>query len=79
MLVTVTVTYSSRLRRVENMRLVRDSEVAIVPQRGARLGNFGVTQFRDGKVFVMAAEWMQPKGCEKYGSDNAIFLAELAP
>jgi len=23
----------------------------------------------------MAAEWMQPKGCEKYGSDNSIFLA----
>ena len=61
--------------RVENMRLVRESEMAIIPERGARLGNFGVTSYKDGKAFAMAAEWMQPKGCEAYGSDNAIFIS----
>ena len=60
--------------RVENMKLVRDSEFIVVPERGARLGNFGVTQLSDTKAMVMAAEWMQPKGCEAYGSDNTIWV-----
>lgn len=60
--------------RVENMRLVRDSEFVVVPERGARLGNFGVTQLSDATAMVMAAEWMQPKGCEAYGSDNTIWV-----
>ena len=59
--------------RVENMKLVRDSEFAVVPERGARLGNFGITQLSDNSAMVMAAEWMQPKGCEAYGSDNTIW------
>lgn len=61
--------------KVEHMRLRRDTEAVLVGQRGARLGNFGVTSCPDGKAAVMAAEWMQPKGCEQYGSDNTIFLS----
>ncbi len=61
--------------KFENMRLVRESEFVVVKERGARLGNFGVTSFKEGKAVVMAAEWMQPKGCEKYGSDNSIFIS----
>lgn len=61
--------------RVENMKLVRDSEFVVVGERGARLGNFCATPFKNGKAIVMAAEWMQPKGCEKYGSDNSIFIS----
>lgn len=60
--------------RVENMRLVRDSEFVVIGERGARLGNFCASPFKDGKAIVMAAEWMQPEGCEKYGSDNSIFM-----
>ena len=61
--------------RVENMRLVRDSEFAVVKERGARLGNFCAAPFKDGKSIIMAAEWMQPKGCETYGCDNSIFVS----
>ena len=61
--------------KVENMHLVRDSEITVVKERGARLGNFGVAPFKDGKSIVMAAEWMQPDGCEAYGSDNSIFVS----
>lgn len=60
--------------RVENMRLVADSEFVVVKERGARLGNFCAAPFKDGKSVVMAAEWMQPAGCEAYGSDNSIFI-----
>lgn len=60
--------------RVENMKLVKESEFSLVPQRGARLGNFCVANKDDDTAVVMAAEWMQPVGCERYGSDNSIFV-----
>lgn len=62
------------MAKVENMRLVKESEQICVTERGARLGNFGVTQVNENKAVIMAAEWMQPIGCEKYGSDNSIFV-----
>lgn len=61
--------------RVEDMRLLKDSEVVLVPEKGARLGNFCATEYKDGKSIVMAAEWMQPSGCENYGSDNNIYVS----
>ena len=63
--------------KVENMRLVRDSEFVVVGEKGARLGNFGVTSYKDNNAIVIAAEWMQPKGCEQYGSDNNIYVAKI--
>lgn len=62
------------MAKVDGMRLVPESEQICVSNRGARLGNFGVSQLNDTKAVIMAAEWMQYKGCEKYGSDNSIFV-----
>lgn len=59
----------------DEMRLIKETEMALIPERGARLGNFGVTEYKDGKSVVMAAEWMQPIGCEKNGSDNTIWVS----
>ena len=67
------------IAQVEDMKLIRDSERSLFPERGARLGNFGITQLSDGSAAVMAAEWMQPAGCEARGSDNTIFLAAITP
>ena len=64
--------------KVDGMRLVKNSEIAIVPEKGARLGNFGVTSYKEGGAAVMAAEWMQPLGCEKYGSDNHIYFSKIS-
>lgn len=61
----------------DTMRLVRESEIIVVPERGARLGNFGVTMVDKNHALITAAEWMQPKGCEKYGSDNTIFAVHV--
>ena len=61
--------------KVEYMHLVKATEFALTPERGARCGNFGVTDYGNGKAAVMVAEWMQPVGCEKFGSDNSIFLS----
>ena len=63
--------------RVKDMKLIRDSETVIVEERGARLGNFSVAPCPGGAA-VMAAEWMQPIGCEKYGSDNTVWLSRVS-
>lgn len=63
--------------RVENMRLIKNSETVIIPEKGARLGNFGVSSYKAGGAVIMAAEWMQPIGCEKYGSDNNIYFSKI--
>ena len=64
--------------KVADMKLVRDSERIVVGEKGARLGNFGVTAYQEDSAVVMAAEWMQPIGCERYGSDNHIYIAKLS-
>lgn len=61
----------------ERMCILRDTEQIAVPERGARLGNFGCTHVHENESYVIASEWMQPAGCEKYGSDNSVFIAKI--
>jgi len=67
------------MARVDPQRLVvlRDTECELVPNRGARLGNFAVCDPSPDETWVVVAEWMQPVGCEKYGSDNTIWVARI--
>lgn len=62
---------------VEKMRILRHTEQIAAPERGARLGNFGVSYINENHSVITAAEWMQPAGCEKYGSDNSIYVTEV--
>jgi hypothetical protein len=61
----------------DKLCVIRDTERIIVPERGARLGNFGVTDISADETWVTVSEWMQPKGVEKYGSDGSIFVARI--
>jgi len=61
----------------ERLCIIRSTERVLAPERGARLGNFGVTRINDRESWVTVAEWMQPEGCERYGSDNALFIARI--
>ena len=65
----------------ERLCLIRETERIAVPERGARLGNFGCYSTGDGDAYVVASEWMQgdrgPSGCAEYGSDNAIFVSRI--
>ena len=67
------------LARVDTEKpcVLRDTERILVPQRGARLGNFAVCEVSPDETWVTAAEWMQPRGVEKHGSDNSIFVARI--
>jgi dienelactone hydrolase len=59
------------------LRVIRSTEQVLVPERGARLGNFGVVDVSSSETWITAAEWMQPQGVEKYGSDNSVHIAKL--
>ncbi|HPA17131.1 MAG TPA: exo-alpha-sialidase [Verrucomicrobiae bacterium] len=65
--------------------VLRGTERVLVPERGARLGNFGVTEVNENETWVTVAEWMQTNppnpydftACMKHGSDNAVFVARI--
>ena len=65
----------------KTLRVIRATERIAVPERGARLGNFGTQSFSDDLGFVYASEWMQGDrglaGCMEHGSDNSIFVARV--
>ena len=69
----------------ERLCVIRDTEVVVVPEHGARLGNFGITQRNADESWVVVSEWMQTTApnphdstvCEAYGSNNRIFIARI--
>lgn len=61
----------------ERLCVLGETERILVPERGARLGNFGVVDVTENETWVTVAEWMQPRGCEKYGSDNSVYAARI--
>lgn len=69
----------------DRLCVIRATERVLVPERGARLGNFAVTDVTPGETWVTVSEWMQTWGpnpfdyrvCQRYGSDNAIFAARI--
>ena len=67
------------IAQVDPKRLcvLRETERVLVPEHGARLGNFGVVDVNQDETWVTAAEWMQPVGVEQYGSDNRIYTARI--
>jgi hypothetical protein len=68
----------------QQLRVIRSSERILVPERGARLGNFAVTEVSADETWVTVAEWMQTWGPNivippdnKYGADNSIYAARI--
>ena len=67
----------------DNLCLIKSTEVILVPELGARLGNFNITDVSDTESWLVTAEWMQTnppewwnyKICERYGSNNSIWKA----
>jgi hypothetical protein len=66
------------------LQIIRHTERVIVPERGARLGNFGVTEVNNRETWVTVAEWMQtwppkiviPPDNER-GADNSVYIARI--
>ena len=54
-----------------------DRVASLMPNRGARLGNFAVTEVSPDETWVTDAEWMQPQGVEKYGADGSVWVSRI--
>ncbi len=68
----------------EKLHVVRDTERILVPERGARLGNFGVVEVSPSETWVTVTEWMQTWGPNyvlpvdnQYGADNSVYVVKL--
>ncbi len=61
----------------ERLCVLRETEQVLVPEHGARLGNFGVVDVNSDETWVTVTEWMQPAGVEQYGSENRIYCARI--
>lgn len=66
------------------LTLRRSTEEILIPERGARLGNFGVTDVSPDETWITAAEWMQTWGPKivippnnKQGADNSIHVVKI--
>ncbi len=68
----------------DTLRVMRRTERVLVPERGARLGNFAVTAVSERETWVTVAEWMQTWGPNiviapdnKHGADNSVYAARI--
>jgi hypothetical protein len=68
----------------EKLAVRRSTERILVPDRGARLGNFGITEVSPDETWVTVAEWMQTFSPQLIipvdnarGADNSVFAARI--
>lgn len=64
--------------------VIRATERVLVPERGARLGNFGVLNVSADETWVSVAEWMQTWSPQTIippdnprGADNSVYVARI--
>ena len=69
----------------EKLHIIRSTEQILVPEKGARMGNFGITEVTPNETWVTVTEWMQapgpnysdPEPLIKRGADNRVWVAKL--
>jgi len=76
----------------ERLQVIRSTEQILVPEFGARLGNFGVTEVSESETWVTVTEWMQASPKEirtnervekdtdrlrNRGANNRVWVAKL--
>lgn len=66
------------------LKIKKETEAVVVPERGARLGNFGVTEVNENESWITVAEWMQSHGPNviipvenAFGADNSVFVSKI--
>ena len=68
----------------DSLAVIRETETVVVPERGARLGNFGITEVSENETWITVAEWMQAAHPNvliptdnAFGADNSVYAARL--
>ncbi len=57
--------------------VLRETEQILVPERGARLGNFGITRVSDQETWVTVAEVMYSYNDRPRDSDGSVYVARI--
>ena len=61
----------------ERLRLVRETERVLIPERGVPLGNFGAAQITPHESWVTDAEYIMSTVRDPRGADGSVFLARV--
>ena len=61
----------------DRLCVVRSTERAVVPDRGASLGNFGVANINERETWITVGECMYSPECERRGADGSVFAARI--
>ena len=68
----------------DRLAVMRATERILVPEHGARLGNFGVTEVSADETWVTVAEWMQGNPPMRiippdnpWGANNRVYVARI--
>jgi lysophospholipase L1-like esterase len=68
----------------KTLAVKRRTESILVPERGARLGNFAITEVSENETWVTVAEWMQTwapniiiQPDNAFGADNTVWAARI--
>ncbi len=68
----------------KTLSIKRATECILVPERGARLGNFAITEVSENETWVTVAEWMQTSAPNiiiatdnAFGADNSVYAARI--
>lgn len=68
----------------ERMVVLRNTERIAIAERGAGLGNFGITDVSQHETWIIDTEWMQswPPNLvmpvdNKFGADNSVYVAKI--
>ncbi len=68
----------------EKLAVKRATEAILVPERGARLGNFAVCEVSEDETWVTVSEWMQSHSPNiiippdnAFGADNSVYVARI--
>ncbi|MDO8543115.1 MAG: hypothetical protein Q7S40_21995 [Opitutaceae bacterium] len=68
----------------ERLVVLRATERILVPEHGARLGNFGITEITASETWVTVAEWMQGNPPMRiippdnpWGANNRVYAARI--
>jgi hypothetical protein len=68
----------------DRLQVMRQTERIAVPERGARLGNFGIVNVNEHETWITVAEWMQTwppnfiiRPDNIYEADNRVYAARI--
>jgi lysophospholipase L1-like esterase len=68
----------------QKLHVIRATEAVIVPERGARLGNFAIAEVSEEETWITVAEWMQKNSPNiiippnnPFGADNSVYAARI--